>query len=138
MKLTFLFSVIIVSSLFIGCGQKQKDGSGLATLTRTVDATQFHDLIESKKGLILDVRTPEETATGILVGAQKIDFFGNNFELQVDKLDKRIPVFLYCASGNRSGQAMLLMEQKGFKEVYNLAGGIGTWENKGYPCQNNI
>ena len=69
--------------------------------------------------VLLDVRTPEEFAAGHLAGAQNLDFRAPGFQEKVAKLDKAKTYVLYCASGNRSGQANVLMEEAGFGKVVN-------------------
>lgn len=100
---------------------------------KNVDAKEFNDLINSGKGQLLDVRTQGEVDNGKIAGATHYDFFGNEFQAQISKLDKKQPVYVYCASGNRSGQAMNMMKEMGFTEVYNLSGGIGAWTSEGLP-----
>ncbi len=82
--------------------------------------------LEIPKALLLDVRTPAEYAGGYLKGAKNINFFSPSFKADVQKLDKDKTYFVYCRSGNRSGQACDTMEQLGYT-TYNLAGGIGAW-----------
>lgn len=77
---------------------------------------------------ILDVRTDEEVEEGIIPGATQIDFHqGQGFLDEVQKLDKSKNYYIYCRSGNRSGQAAMLMDQLGFDNTYNLKGGITEW-----------
>ena len=86
---------------------------------------------------LLDVRRPEEWAEGIIEDALTINWFDENFGNQITILDKEKPVLVYCASGGRSGKAMSLMKEQGFKEVYNLEGGIGAWNEAGLPTIKN-
>ncbi len=61
----------------------------------------------SRPGVVLlDVRTPEEYSNGRVRGAKNINFLADNFEEQVNKLDRKKTYYLYCASGNRSGKAL--------------------------------
>jgi rhodanese-related sulfurtransferase len=53
-----------------------------------------------------------------------------NFIDEVDALDKDRPYFIYCRSGNRSGQACQLLESKGFTKTYNLLGGMLEWSGE--------
>jgi phage shock protein E len=69
--------------------------------------------------VLLDVRTPEEFAAGHLARAQNLDFRAPGFREKVAKLDKAKTYVLHCASGNRSGQANVLMEEAGFGKVMN-------------------
>jgi rhodanese-related sulfurtransferase len=68
-----------------------------------------------------------------LEGATQIKYRESNFEAKVKELDREKPVYVYCRSGNRSGRAARIMKGLGFKEVYNLEGGILAWQRKGKP-----
>lgn len=69
--------------------------------------------------VLLDVRTPEEFATGHLPGAGNLDFRAPDVAEQLQKLDPNKTYVVYCASGNRSNKTALLMQEKGFKHVVN-------------------
>ncbi|MGA1362386.1 MAG: rhodanese-like domain-containing protein [Ilumatobacteraceae bacterium] len=70
--------------------------------------------------VIIDVRTPEEFATGHLPGARNLDLNGGDFAAALAGLDKGASYLLYCRSGNRSGMALEMMQQAGFADVKNL------------------
>jgi phage shock protein E len=74
----------------------------------------------SAKEIILDVRTPEEVAAGSIKNSINIDFRKENFKSEILKLAKNATYKLYCRSGNRSGQALQLMKELGFKNLQNL------------------
>lgn len=79
--------------------------------------------------IILDVRTDAEVANGIIANAIHIDIYkGQEFISEIEDLDKSKNYYVYCRSGNRSGQACKIMEQLGFENAYNLEGGILDWE----------
>ena len=78
------------------------------------------------KAVLLDVRTPGEFSSGSIKGALNIDIMSSNFAQKVEKLDKDATYFIFCRSGNRSGQACKMMHKMGF-DVRNLAGGIGSY-----------
>ncbi|MGV6861726.1 MAG: rhodanese-like domain-containing protein, partial [Putridiphycobacter sp.] len=63
-------------------------------------------------------------------GSTNIDFNSPNFKEEIAKLDKAEPVYVFCASGGRSGNAMRMMKDMGFAEVYNLNGGYMGWPYK--------
>ena len=69
--------------------------------------------------VIIDVRTPEEFATGHLEGAVNIDVQSSDFAQNIMQLDKDGEYFVYCRSGNRSGQAISQMAQMGFADLTN-------------------
>ena len=60
--------------------------------------------------------------------AKQIDFMSlSDFLYEVNQLDKSKSYFLYCRSGNRSGQACRYMKESGFN-TYNLIGGMLDWD----------
>ncbi|MFZ9016595.1 MAG: rhodanese-like domain-containing protein, partial [Ilumatobacteraceae bacterium] len=73
---------------------------------------------------LLDVRQPEEYAEGHVEGAELIDFYEPTFAERIAALDRDRDYIVYCRSGNRSGQALELMEQLGFGRVWELEGGV--------------
>jgi phage shock protein E len=73
----------------------------------------------SDSTVIIDVRTPDEFATGHLVGAINIDVQSPDFRDRVMALDTDGEYFIYCRSGNRSGQAINQMFQMGFTDMTN-------------------
>ncbi len=80
---------------------------------------------------ILDVRTPEEVGDGYIPNAVNIDFYlGQEFVAELEKLDKSKNYYVYCRSGNRSGQACAIMDSLGFGNAYNLEGGFMNWEGE--------
>lgn len=85
--------------------------------------------------ILLDVRTPGEYQEGHIKGSLNIDWNNSNFSDEVAKLDKNKPVFVYCKSGGRSGSAVQALNGMGFKEVYDLDGGITQWKKAGMPVE---
>jgi len=81
----------------------------------------------SEDTVIIDVRTPAEFASGHLDGAVNIDVQSPDFASQIMELDPNGDYFVYCRSGNRSGQAIAQMNQMGFNGE-NLTNG-GSVQN---------
>lgn len=79
---------------------------------------------------LIDVREPVENAD-FNIGGQLFPL-GKIQTMQVDDLEplKEEEVILYCRSGNRSGQACLILDTLGFKETKNLSGGMLAWQEK--------
>lgn len=111
-----------------------------AALASAEDLTpsQFKAQLEAQHGLVLDVRTPAEVAKGKLAGASVIDFNAPKFEQRVSLIARDKPVFVYCARGGRSAQAVAVMTKLGFTKVYNLSGGIGAWSAAGLPLESAV
>lgn len=94
----------------------------------------FAEKIKSEKNApILDVRSPEEFKGGHITNAINADWNGNDFAAQIKDLDKNKPVFVYCLSGGRSGAAAAKMRADGFKQVYELDGGMMKWRAAQLP-----
>ncbi|WP_127138511.1 rhodanese-like domain-containing protein [Flagellimonas oceanensis] len=80
---------------------------------------------------ILDVRTPEEVEEGYIPGSTNIDIYlGQEFVDELEKLDKSKNYYVYCRSGNRSGQACAIMNSIGIENAYNLEGGFMNWDGE--------
>jgi len=121
--------VATLSIVFFSCsnGQTQNAKTNLS-------ANEFESKIKSlPSAFILDVRTPGEFLKDHLQNAKNFDWNGNNFENQIAMLDKAKPVLVYCLSGARSTSAANRMVSEGFKEVYQLDGGILKWRAANLP-----
>lgn len=129
--MTKYFLAFVTSALFFfnSCsnGQSQSPNTSLS-------AKEFDKKINQLPGApVIDVRTPGEFSKGHLQYAQNIDWNGDDFETEISKLDKTRPVFVYCLSGARSASAADQMRSNGFKEVYELKGGILKWRAANLP-----
>ena len=88
-------------------------------------------LANDDNAFILDVRTSQEVEEGYIPGAVNIDIYlGQEFLEELEKLDKTKNYYVYCRSGNRSGQACAIMNSIGIENAYNLEGGIIDWEGE--------
>ncbi len=93
--------------------------------------TWSNQLLEDDNSVVLDVRTEKEVSKGIIPNAIYIDIYkGQDFIDEIEKLDKTKSYYVYCRSGNRSGQACNIMNQLGFEHAYNLVGGIRKWRGE--------
>ena len=79
---------------------------------------------------LIDVREPNENADFNIGGT--LYPLGKIKSMQVEDLEdlKNEEVICYCRSGNRSGQACLILDTLGFKDTKNLVGGMLAWEEK--------
>ena len=95
-------------------------------LWRDLDATRAAQMLAAGELFVLDVRTPQETSSGIIPGALLIP---------IDELPQRareLPrdaraKLVYCASGQRSAAACEFLSEQGFAELYNLENGFLGW-----------
>ena len=81
------------------------------------------------KAILLDVRTAPEIEDASIEGHIDIDIQQAGFTQKVAELPKDKTYFIYCRSGNRSGQACRYMATQGFGKLYNLKGGMIAWMN---------
>jgi rhodanese-related sulfurtransferase len=95
----------------------------------TITAEEVKARLDAGEKLhIVDVREPYENAEfnigGLLLPLGKVQ------TMQVDDIEdlKDEEVIIYCRSGNRSGQACLILETMGFKNTKNLVGGMLNWK----------
>jgi len=126
-----LASFFLVFLLACTSGRAQQPGSSLP-------AADFANRVKHLPGApVVDVRTPGEFANGHLAAALNYDWNGGNFDNQVVALDKSKPVFVYCMSGKRSAAAAARMRTLGFREVYDMQGGMIAWRAAGLPETGN-
>jgi rhodanese-related sulfurtransferase len=125
-SLRLTFAASLAALLLLGaCGGSTATDSKLE-LTSVDDIAEIiasppEDLV------ILDIRTQEEFDAGHLAGAIIVDYYASDFEAQLRQLDLTVPYVMYCNSGNRSANALALMDSVGFEEVYEMDGGIQAW-----------
>lgn len=97
---------------------------------KTITTKELKELLVKEKIQLVDVRTPKEVKQGAIESALFVDFFDDAFtEKIIQKLNKEKPVYLYCRSGNRSGKACKILQEKGY-EVYNVLGGFNQWKKE--------
>jgi len=82
---------------------------------------------------IIDVRTPQEYSQGHLENAINLDYSSVGFKEGLMKLDKNKTYLIYCGTGRRSGLALDIMGELDFARVYNLSGGINSWQVEELP-----
>lgn len=83
--------------------------------------------MDKKTITLIDVRTPEEFATGAIEGAVNIPL--DDMRAQLDRIPADKPVVLYCGVGLRGYLASNILRQRGFNNVRNLIGGIKTYRD---------
>lgn len=110
-RVIILITALLTATLFI---------STLLSSTLAKNAGTTGD-----KSVIIDVRTLEEWNAGHLATAQHLPLDQVTVSINTLVVDKDQQVYLYCRSGNRSGQAKIIMDSMGYTNVTN-AGGLGN------------
>jgi rhodanese-related sulfurtransferase/rubrerythrin len=101
----------------------------LFTPVKSIDAEEAKKFMAAHKEgayTLLDVRQPGEYEAEHIPGAKLIPLPG--LKDGSSQLDEQKPVIAYCAIGGRSLAAAQLLSGLGFKEIYNLKGGIKAWQ----------
>lgn len=92
----------------------------------TLTVQELHEHRQNKDShFLLDVREPDEYAFGNISGSTLIPL-GQVAE-RSGEVPRDVPVYIHCRSGVRSGKAVAALQQQGFTNVYNVAGGILAW-----------
>lgn len=125
MKAIYLVTTILFLA-FVSC-QSQ-------SVKTSIDASTFNTKMTTlKNAIVLDVRTPEEYTNGYIGKALNIDYESDTFEKEISKLDKSKTYLLYCESGGRSKSALEVMHEQGFRNVFELNGGMEKWVDSKLP-----
>jgi rhodanese-related sulfurtransferase len=138
-ELSVIFLSLTLTVLYLKIGYAENDQTGSETgpqIIKNITVEEAHTIIQNNENsnnvVIIDVRTPEEFNQGHIQDASNIDFYSDNFKDELNKLDKTKTYVIHCRSGSRSAQALEMMKELGFKQVYNM-GGIIQWKEKGFP-----
>jgi phage shock protein E len=138
----YIVLLFVLSSLLVGCATPTpaapEDAPQVASTTATqlaalpadVTPKMVDELRTTGEIVIIDVREPDEFATGRIPGATLIPL--GELANRTDEVPTDVPVVMVCRSGNRSGQAVQLLQKAGFTNVHNMTGGMNAWSQAGY------
>ena len=132
MKLTKIIPLLTVVMIAFSCQPKTQQATGehsspAAQSPFTNLSVAEFDKMMHEDVVVLDVRTPQETAMGKIDGAIEIDVTDPSFAQKTSQLDKDKTYLVYCRSGRRSVSACTAMAEQGFGHLYNLVGGYTAW-----------
>jgi len=126
-------SLVIVAVLAGGC-------IGKAQIIENVTPQEAFTLVQENQVnpdfVIIDLRTPEEFAYEHLENAINIDLDSETFRDELNQLDKNKAYLIYSVSACGDGpgwNALAIMEELDFWEVYNMTGGCIGWKLEGFP-----
>ncbi|HEY2732980.1 MAG TPA: rhodanese-like domain-containing protein, partial [Polyangiales bacterium] len=107
------------------------DNPNEAPKVRQLTPTSLKSMIDAgEKFELFDVRTPQEREVASIAGARLLD---DAAARDIEQLDKDAALVFHCHHGGRSQQAAERFVQRGFRRVYNLAGGIDAWSTSVDP-----
>lgn len=137
MKKGLLFLVVFIAS-FLTQAQNPKGFDKMCKkyIEGTVTMAMPTQLLADTNAVILDARELKEYNVSHIPGAIYVGY--DNFVMhKVNAIAKEKPVYVYCSIGYRSEKIGEKLKKAGFKNVYNLYGGIFNWKNSGFPIVNN-
>ena len=135
MRKLLLIFIAISTVAIISCKEETKVNEGSSESVRTsikvVSPKEVYDALQEDATLqLIDVRTPEEYGVTHLKTSQNICVTTPGFKEAAAKLDKSLPVYVYCKKGGRSAKASKILANMGFTKIYDLQGGITNWESQ--------
>ena len=110
-------------------------GDGEALFMPVMPAEAMRLINEHPGLMVLDVRTGWERDSGFIAGSVHISYFDFLFGSGYGRLDKGTPVLVVCAHGPRSYRVGRSLLGRGWREVYDLMGGMKAWTGEGYPVE---
>lgn len=119
-----LFLILFTSLFLTSCKGQETEHFKL------LNSAQYEQFISENEVTIIDVRTPAEYQNGHIKNAQNINVQSGDFKAKMQNFDREKPIYIYCRSGSRSANAGIILEEMGFKEIYDLKGGILSWKGK--------
>lgn len=135
-----IFLLLILFSSCESCGAgTDKSSSDIETIESSeegfkgiVTPNEFSEMVETGEYIVLDLRTQEEYDQGyISEDPLFLDYYKEDFKVELNKLEKEKKYLIYCNSGNRSSYTVPVMNRYGFTEFYELEGGISAWNSVG-------
>lgn len=132
-----LISGVALTGVYIKTKTNTAKSETQTQIIENITPEETYILIQGNKDnpnfVILDVRTPEEFLGEHIENAVNLDYYSDTFRNDLDKLDKNKTYLIYCRSGSRSENALNIMKELDFREVYNMSGGIIKWNSEGLP-----
>jgi glyoxylase-like metal-dependent hydrolase (beta-lactamase superfamily II)/rhodanese-related sulfurtransferase len=108
------------------------DYTGRKKIVTQIPVEKVNEL-RSDEIQFVDVRRPAEHANGHAASTMNLPL--DALPRELDKLNPDLPTYVICQSGYRSSVATSLLENAGFKEIYNVIGGTQAWTNAGLPTE---
>ncbi|MFX1351420.1 MAG: rhodanese-like domain-containing protein [Promethearchaeota archaeon] len=102
----------------------------------TLSAPLLKEKLDRKEIILIDVRENDEWKKGHVDGAERI-YVGHLME-KAHRLPDDKPIATTCGWGGRGGLGASILKRLGFKEVYNVLGGMKAWENLGYSLRKEL
>ena len=137
---TLAIAILILSALLAACGGGTGETAApvvaeidLSSLAPAVDVDTVRAVQDNPNVFLLDVREPDEYASGHIAGITLIPM--GEVAARLSELPKDKEIIITCRTGTGSGQVADFLREQGFTNVHNMEGGIVAWEEAGYPVE---
>lgn len=121
------------SALLLGFGLGLTACSDAANASDSVSLDVARTEHEAGRAVLIDIREPDEHATGVAKGVQLLPMRQIGARLAEIPLAADKPVFLICNTQNRSSSTLLALRERGYKHVKFVQGGMSEWTRRGWP-----
>lgn len=119
-------AAVALSLLGAGCGAAGPDANAVSLETARAEH-------EAGRAVLIDIREPEEHATGVAAGAKLLPMSRLADRIGEVPTDPTRPVLLICHTQSRSGATVKNLRKRGFNHVKYVDGGMSEWARRGWP-----
>lgn len=100
-----------------------------------ISVVEAHERLKADKPpRLIDVREPNEWQVARIDGAQLLPLSQWPAIAEQLSTDREAEILIYCQHGSRSAHAVAILQQRGFTNVTNMAGGIDSWSENVDPA----
>ena len=119
-------AVTLLAAALAGCGQTEASTDAVSLETARAEH-------EAGRAVLIDIREPEEHATGVAAGAKLLPM--RQLKQRVHEIPTRAdqPVLLICNTQNRSSATLRALRERGYAHVRYVNGGMSEWARRGWP-----
>lgn len=116
----------LLASALAGCGQTVASTDAVSLETARAEH-------EAGRAVLIDIREPEEHATGVAAGARLLPM--RQLSQRIHEIPTRAdqPVLLICNTQNRSSATLRALRERGYAHVRYVNGGMSEWARRGWP-----
>jgi len=139
MKIVVISLSIFIALININCRSTPTKKTDEPSIVKSAGVSEIspaeaRPAVEAAYSQFVDVRTPEEFASGHANRTRNIPL--DTLVANLDKLEKNEPVYLICRTGSRSKKAAEILVDNGFPQAISISGGTEAWQAAGLPMGN--
>jgi rhodanese-related sulfurtransferase len=121
-----LAAVTLLAAALAGCSKAEASPDAVSLETARAE-------LEAGRAVLIDIREPQEHATGVAAGAKLLPMRQLNQRLQEIPTRADQPVLLICNTQNRSSATLRALRERGYAHVRYVNGGMSEWARRGWP-----